>query len=404
MKTFSPLSLSALLLLIASCSVRQTADETAAELSISSKVYTGSINSSAVFSSVRCVPLETNQDLLIDNAVKIVHRDSFIYVADRFALYRFDEEGNSCGTVRRYGPGPEEYRGIADFEINADQTVWILSRTDRALYRYTWDGILEKTVRMDCWATKLYFVNPEKVCIYIGNEMDENNRHRLRTVDLRTNGTVASHLEIDPGKARYLHVHSHGHFSRIYGREHEMYFFDMFDDVIHQWSNDDLKPAFKMNINRKNIPPSFYDNDYGDVSVFFQALFKGDHAYGTDLFVEYGTDYLYSYFYGGERRFALISKETREATHDFKTIAEDVVLSGYPVNLTEHACFIQQNNELILPLVPPDIAEYAKNHPDEETRNSILQRIRYTDEDQNPVLLIVNRQSNRQSEVVVPKF
>jgi hypothetical protein len=391
MKQFSQISLVAVLLLIAGCNARQTADETPAELSVSSKVYTGGISSSAVFPSVRCVPLETNQELLIDNAVKIVHRDSFIYVADQFALYRFDEEGRSCGIIRRNGPGPEEYRGITDFEVNADRTVWILSRTDRTLYRYTWDGVPEKTVKLD-WAGKLYFVTPEKVCIYIGNGMDENNRHQLKTVDLRTGGVTGNHLEIDPKKARYLHVYSPNHFSPASGRENEMYFFNIFDDVIYKWSNDSLTPAFKMNINRKNIPSSFYDNDYSDVSVFFQALFKGDHAYGTVLFVEYGADYLYSYFYGGECHFALISKETREATHDFKTIVEDVVLSGYPVNLTEQACFIQQNNELILPLIPSDIAEYAKNHPDKEIRNSILQRIRYTDEDQNPVLLIVNRE------------
>ncbi|MDR1335833.1 MAG: 6-bladed beta-propeller, partial [Tannerella sp.] len=83
-----------LLLSFAGCRSQQAADEAApVELSISSNAYVGKIKSSAVFSSVRCVPLETNRDLLLDNAVKILHRDQFIYVADRFALYRFDEDG-----------------------------------------------------------------------------------------------------------------------------------------------------------------------------------------------------------------------------------------------------------------------------------------------------------------------
>jgi hypothetical protein len=337
------------------------------------------------------VPLETNRDLLLDNAVKIMHRGSFIYVADRFALYRFDEDGKSCGVIRRNGPGPEEYRGIADFEVNADRTVWILSRTDRTLFKYTWEGRLEKTVRMDFWATKMYFLAPEKVWFYIGNEMDENNRHQLQTLDLGADSVIAGQLEIDPVKARYLHVHSAGHFSRAFGSEKGIYFFTVFDDMIYRRLNGELQPVFRMNLNHRNIPPSFYDGDYSDISVFFQALFKGDYAYGTDLFVEYEKDWLYSYFYGGERHWSFISRVTREATLDFKTLVEDAVLSGYPVNLTEQSCFIQENSELILPLDPSEIVEYAKNHPDEEARQNLRQRIRYADEDPNPVLLILNR-------------
>ncbi|MDR2765300.1 MAG: 6-bladed beta-propeller [Tannerella sp.] len=208
----------------------------------------------------------------------------------------------------------------------------------------------------------MYFLSPEKVCLYIGNEMDANNRYQLRTVDLRTDSVINNHLEIDIRKANYLHVHSANHFSSAFGREDEMYFFDIFDDEIYKWAKDDLKPVFRVNINHRNIPPSFYRNNYSDVSVFFQALFKNSYAYGTVLFVEYGKDWLYAYFYDRACHFALISRETREATLDFKTIVEDVALSGYPVNLTEQSCFIQDNNELILPLLPSDIIEYAENH------------------------------------------
>ncbi|MDR1331987.1 MAG: 6-bladed beta-propeller [Tannerella sp.] len=392
MKRYNLLSLPALLLLsLAGCHPRQAAVETPAELSISSDVYTERAKSSDIFSSVTCVPLETNADLLLDNAVKILHRDHYIYVADRFALYRFDEDGRSCGTVNRHGPGPEEYRGIADFEINADQTVWILSRNDRTLYKYTWEGRLEKTVRLNYWATKMYFLTPDKVCFYIGNEMDENNRHQFKTVDIGTDSVIANHLEIDPGKARYLHVFSNGHFSRAPGRDGGLYVFHLFDDLIYQYADDGLQPAFRMNLNHRNIPPSFYDDDYSDVSVFFQALFKGNYAYGTNLFVEYGKDWLYSYSYGGERHLSLISKSTREATLDFKTLVEDATLSGYPVNLTEQSIFIQEDGELILPLDPPEIAEYAKNHPDEAVRRSLHRHIRHADEDPNPLLLLLNR-------------
>ncbi|MDR2118148.1 MAG: 6-bladed beta-propeller, partial [Tannerellaceae bacterium] len=163
---------------------------------------------------------------------------------------------------------------------------------------------------------------------------------------------------MDSAKAKFLHIHSANHFSRAFGSENGVYFFMMFEDVIHQWTNDKLRPAFRVNINQRNIPPSFYRNDYADVSVFFQALFRENYAYGTGLFLDYGKDFLYAYFYGGECHFALISGESREATLDFKSIREDVALSGYPINLTKQSYFIQDNNELILPLIPADIIDY----------------------------------------------
>ncbi|GHV65275.1 hypothetical protein FACS1894199_05550 [Bacteroidia bacterium] len=373
------------------CGSQQTKESTPVQLMISSKIYTDKINNSTVFSSVRCIPLETNLDVLIDDIVKIIHKENFIYVADRFALYKFNEEGILCGKIKRNGPGPKEYHGIADFEIETDKTVWILSRTDKTLYRYTWDNVLENSIKINYWATKMYFISPDTICVYVGNERDENNQHQLKTINLSTNSVINNHLEIDEKKAKFLHVHSANHFSKDFNRQNELYFFNIFDDEIYKWSNNDIKPAFKMNINNKNIPSSFYEHNYNDVREFFQSLFRGNYAYGTVLFMEYENEYLYAYLYEKERHFSLISKKNNEAILDFKIINEDVMLSGFPINLTEQSYFIQKNNELILPLLPSDIVEYSKSSLNAESQQKVYQHIKYTDENQNPVLLILNR-------------
>jgi hypothetical protein len=375
--------------LFAGCGPRQAGEQHPAGLSISDGVYTDQVNSSAVFTSVQCVPLETGDDLLIDEIVKVIHRDGFFHVADRTALYRFDENGKLQGKIKRDGPGPEEYDGIADFEIETQQSTWILSR--KTLYKYTWDGVLERKISLDYRVMKIHLLGPGKICAYSGNQIEEHNRYRFNTIDLNTGRTIAGHLEIDPQKSRYLHVFSSRNFSSVAGHAGQAYLFTTFDDTVYKWSADSVAPAFTVDINRRNIPPSFYGQDYSDVSVFFQSLFKNNYAYGTDMFVEYAEDFLYAYLYSGERHFALISKQTGEATTDFKRIDEDVLLSGYPVNLLEQHCFLQPNNELVLPLVPADVAEYARRLPDEESRRKVLEHIRYTDDDQNPVLLILNR-------------
>ena len=64
-----------------------------------------------------------------------------------------------------------------------------------------------------------------------------------------------------------------------------------------------------MNILDKNIPASFYDVEYADVSYFFRALFLNNYAYGTSLFLESETMYLYSYYYKNNVTLRLFQKK-----------------------------------------------------------------------------------------------
>jgi hypothetical protein len=385
-----PFNFNYLLLVIAlgisSCGVKPSGEEEIKTLSVVQKSFVEKAYSSDVFSSVGYVPLSTSDDVLIGNITKIIHKDTILYITDGNALYKFNEEGRFLGEIRKKGQGPDEYLGIADFETNTHETVWILSRNK--LYQYTWNNELKKKIDLNTRASNIHFISPDELYVYAGNERDENNQHQLKRIDLQTNTITNTYLEIDKKKARYLHVHSPIHFSKEAGNE-GVYFFNSFDDTIYKLSNDTILSAFHINIIDKNIPASFFDNEYSDISAFFQSLFKGNYAYGTNLFVEYENQYLFSYVYARELHLSLISKETKESVLDFTTLIEDKYLLAYPINLTEQSLFIQPDNELILPLIPSDIMEYAKTNLSPENQNKLTQIIQYKDDDQNPVLLIV---------------
>jgi hypothetical protein len=93
-----------------------------------------------------------------------------------------------------------------------------------------------------------------------------------------------------------------------------------------------------------------------------------------------------SYFYDRALHLALVSKETKQSTVDFTSFAEDTHLAGYPVDPAELNPFVY-GNELIIPLDPSDIIDYAAEHP--EAADRIREAIKYVNADQNPVLLIV---------------
>jgi hypothetical protein len=376
---------------INSCGVKQSIDDEPQSISVAQESFVEKAYSSKIFSSIQYVSLNTTDDLLIDNIVKIIHRDHIIYIADRYALYKFNEDGEILGEIKKNGQGPDEYLSVSDFEIDTNETVWILSRSEQKLYQYTWDSEMKKYLELNCWVSKIHLISPEEMYLYIGNEMDENNLHQLKRINLNTNTVINNYLEIDKQKAKYLHINSVNHFSKEINNNECIYFFNIFDDAVYKLFKDTISPAFHVNIIEKNIPASFFDNEYNDISEFFQFLFKRNLAYGTALFVEYEDQYLFSYYYDRECHLSLISKETKESVIDFKIMAEDKYLLGYPVNLTDQNIFIQWNNELIIPLIPSDIMQYAETQLSVEDKNKLKQIIHYTDEDQNPVLLIVNR-------------
>jgi len=355
-------------------------------LVIKKESFAGRINSLAAFASIKCVPVATDDESLIGEITKIVHRDGFIYILDRTSLYRFTEAGTLSGKISRPGQGPEEYAGISDFEIASPEEVWILSRNDKKLNRYGWDGALKQPFKLNIRAAKMLFLSPEKMFLYTGNETDGDNHFQTRIMDLNTGETISEWLEIDSCKAKYLHIGSTNHFSRNAAGKGD-YFYNTFDDLIYDLSNDRISPAFKIDLFQKNIPASFFANEYRDVSVFFQSLFAENYAYGTPLFVEGTKNYLVSYFYDGMQHLALVSKETKQSTVDFTSFAEDACLAGYPVvDLAELTIFVY-GNELIIPLDPSEIMDYAATHP--EAADKIREAIKYVSDDQNPVLLIV---------------
>lgn len=357
-------------------------------LTLKQDVATEKANVSEHFSTVECVPLETAEDILIGVITKAVRHGDFIYVADANALYKFAPDGKFVAVLSKKGQGPDEYLNLSDFEVASDNEVWLLSRNARSIYLYTWDGEQKKKLQFEYWAAKMRMLSTDKMCVYIGNELNDSNQHQFKIIDLATGAIIRNDIEIDPIRAKFLHVNSANHFSPCLDGKYESFVYNIFDSYIYGIAKDSIVPVFQVDIYGKNIPESFYNEEYKDVSYFFQALFKGNYAYGAAFFAELRDKFLYSYFYGGQKHLALISKATNESTADFTLLLEDKLLSGFPVDLTETEMFVQDGSGLIIPLQPSDIMDFAKYHP--ESLDKIKEAIKFESDDQNPVLLFLN--------------
>jgi len=372
-----------ILLCLAACSSMQK--ETVKTLTVA-KTSTDNIAMSEISSSVKTVALKTSDSLLIGSISKIMHQGNIIYLSDGNALYKFNNNGKFMGKIDKKGDGPDEYKGISDFQIDSNNDVWILSRKGKQLSLFGWDGSMKNSIKLNNLVSTICLLSDKTMYLFSGNETDGDNNAQIKRLNLQTKQMEESYLPINSKKAQYLFVKSPNHFNRAQSSD-KAYFFDIFNDTVYQVTEANITPAYYIDINKKNIPSSFFDSNYENIMVFFQALFKHDYAYGTAIFGESGKNYIVSYFYNKQRHLALINKNNSK-TKDFIGINNDVDLMNYPIALTgDKPFFIQNDNELIFALQPSEIIDYAEQNPAKVNLDKLKQTIKYTGVDQNPIVV-----------------
>jgi hypothetical protein len=341
------------------------------------------IKMSEMVASVSYIPLITSDDVLINEIEKVVSDGGFIYVSDGLSLYKFSSDGAFIGKIQKNGSGPDEYLSISDFLIDGNGLPWILSGGNKKIMNYAWDGEVIKSFDLDIRVSRISFMNDDSMILYCGNETD-NNEYRLNTIDLKTKERKNSFSKIDTHKATYLHVGSMNHF---FSFQNKLRFYEVFNDTVYSIENNDITPYLYLNIENKNIPPSFYENDYANVMDFFQSLFTHSYGYGITLFFESENNYVTSYYYNKEC-YLNITAKNNTYSHNIKTIKDDIALYNYPVNLTG-LTFFPDNNGLLMVVYPHEIMDYAKENLSKEECAKIKEKINYTSEDQNPLIIVL---------------
>ncbi|WP_294629500.1 6-bladed beta-propeller [uncultured Bacteroides sp.] len=368
------------LFFLVSCNVQSTKETDVSSLNIDFASMQPSLDISSISSSIRYIPLETNDSIIIDEPIQVLIKKGYVYVADNSAVYKFDMEGNVLASLRHRGDAPDDYLSITDIQIDEMENIWILSRNNQSLFNYSWDGTLLKKVELNAWGAKISLLSEGKMLLYIGNEKDKDNSHQLLLVDLNTGTIEGRSLVIDELKANYLHVKSQNNFSQ----GEETFFYQIFNDTIYTMPNSGVAvPAFRVCLDNKNIPIDFFQHKYRDIMDFYQNLFKENYAYGINFFLKHESQCWLSFFYN-KHTYWWIADGNRERASN--VVIDDTYLFGYEIGLDGTPFFVQENS-VVIPLYPQMIMEYATEHLDMDKQSEIRERINYSGDDQNLVLL-----------------
>lgn len=340
---------------------------------------------SKISSIVQIIPLSTDNENLIGEINKIIYENNFIYISDGMAIYKYSLEGELLSKLNKRGEGVGEYISITDFQVNTEDMVWILDRNSKSLNKYNWDNELKTIVPLNDRVNNFYVTHNDAVYLYIGNETDNGNVVRLKCLNLQTKNIIQEYLEIDSKKANYLHVRGGTHFHH---ENDSYYFFELFNDTVYSVSEKGIYPEYYIDFDNKNIPASLYDRGYENIMEFFQAVFSKSYPYGIPLFAKANDKCIFTYYYN-QACYMYITDENSQTTQNFSSLREDKLLGGYPIHLADLPVSVHKN-KIILPALPSEIVEYAKENLSEDQIYEILQKIKYKSEDQNPVILMID--------------
>lgn len=138
----------AIIVLLTACSspIKQQEDWVNLESDIKSDI---SLNLSEVIDSIKYIPLETNDSVLLGNKAYIVYGDTNeIFVRSNKLIYRFDTNGRFKNYIGRIGNGPGEFNLIHNISVNHSKKELYLYVGNNNIIIYDFDGRFIKHIKL----------------------------------------------------------------------------------------------------------------------------------------------------------------------------------------------------------------------------------------------------------------
>ena len=339
------------------------------------------------FAEAKLVPLPTADDLIIGKIRRIRTSDKYICLSDWNAIYRFSRSGEFLGKIEKKGQGPDEYTSIMDFIITGDDEIAVLTEGRRILF-YSWDGKMTKEVKLDPSLNSALMTQlGDKLLMNIGNFT--RSKHVLPVFDIHTGKKTNDLLPVDEYKAKYLYCFEANNFTPGQN-DTTCYFFTWYNDTIYRVTPNTCQPAVFLDFDGRNIPASYYQQDFPDILKFYNSLPTGKPS-GTFFFLQSDNYQMVQYArhrdWGGT---AVISLKDDHIINMEKLHIDE--LEGFPVEMYQYGAHVNHfptsMDEAIFVLQPFDILEYVEEHAP-ESMDDIKKKIQYTSDDQNPVLLVM---------------
>lgn len=223
--------------------------------------------------SIQLIPLQTNEESLINKVGKIIVKNNRYYIGSASMrtdkILVFGEKGNYLYKLDKKGQGPDEYLEIEDFDVMENSNLLVLSHSDPRMYIYDIEhDLCLMNKRLDVYPLNLIIMQ-DRIFLYnrsisptISNGQNEQSKHILSEFDLQGN-LIDSYFEPDEvvrKKVDYVHP-----INSLNGCEQKIFFNYPWCDTIYEIKNQKLLPAFYLDYGDKKLPERIFKKEIKDI-------------------------------------------------------------------------------------------------------------------------------------------
>ena len=223
------------------------------------------------FESIRAVPLETGEDILIgDRTAFVIHNNEFfIYEYEKHkSVLRFDSAGNFLNKVGKPGRGPEEYIPPADFTVHGDTVDFLDGGTKSNILGYHKNGEFLYSKTFD-----IYSMSFEKTetgyAFYTGYGVSSPSKYRLLLTD--ENGNITDQY-LEDNKEWGVPLAN----INMYRSGSSICIPEFYNNSVYELRGETLESTFNLDYGEYAIPDAFYE--VKNLRDGFKMIWKNNFA------------------------------------------------------------------------------------------------------------------------------
>ena len=332
----------------------------------------------SIFSQVKYITLETNDNSIISEIDKLCVVDSLFYIFDRTqeCIMVFDENGKFKSKLQKQGRGIGEYLSLDDFFIK-DSLIYVLSSDNQKLYIYDREFNFISDLNLESFGVNITYL--EDLLFYY-TDFSSSDFKRFRVYDLKEMRYVESHHSFPKEQANNI-----GSRRTIFtSYKDSLFAFIPYEYSIYSLSKDNgTTIKYELDFGEENMyPPYLKDATTDERNTYlkqYSALNLDMPIPGiNNLYI--GDKFIYFSFVKARRAYQFFKWNDIEkygyiiTTKKFPAIRS----SAITVNEDEYVCY--QSPEVFMAL-----KEYGHVFPDN------INKMKYDD---NPVICIYKFKEN----------
>lgn len=281
------------------------------------------IDAELICDSIKHIPLETNNNILIGNINDARFTGKYIVVQSNHTLYVFDDNGKFLNTIGKRGRGPGEYIAQRSFFITKDDKVIIFDPVLTKLHIYSLQDQFIESIDIqnasiitlpdgkpiDAMIQQIYplsdslFFMSYYISKFITISYATYNRY---TKELKTISQLEHPIDMKSYRARYSSY-------PVSICNNEILCLKPFDNTIYHLLNDTLNPLYKIKPIAENEMPQNYlsQQDHKTYDQIYHDVLENKYIMPCDIMAS-ENNLIITNIFGGKIRHLFWNKNSRE--------------------------------------------------------------------------------------------